>query len=77
MAKEKREGKGVPAVILVAVAAVGATLALYFATKAKAAPPEGYVCPYCGETFATYDELVAHVQTAHAGERIPIPIIWE
>jgi len=40
-------------------------------------PPEGFTCPYCTETFATWDELIAHVQTEHPGERIPIEIIWE
>ena len=40
MAKEaKREGKGVPAVLLIGGAIVGTGLALYFATRAKAAPP--------------------------------------
>lgn len=40
-------------------------------------PPEGYTCPYCGDTFATWDELVDHIQSEHPGERIPIEIIWE
>lgn len=40
-------------------------------------PPEGYVCPYCGQSFDTYEELVAHVTTEHPGERIPLPIEWE
>lgn len=35
-----------------------------------------YCCPYCTECFDTYDELVAHVQTVHPGERIPIEIEW-
>lgn len=41
-----------------------------------AAPELPYVCPYCGARFATFDELVAHVQTVHPGERVPIRIIW-
>jgi len=45
--------------------------------KAEAAPPEGYVFPYCGATFATYEELAAHVQSEHPGARIPLPIEWE
>ena len=40
-------------------------------------PPEGYECPYCTETFETYEDLAAHVQTAHPGERVPLPIEWE
>jgi len=78
--KGKKEGKGVPAVLLIGGAAAAAAAALYFATRAKAAPPpppEGYVCPYCGATFATYEELVAHVQQYHPGERIPIEITWQ
>ncbi len=44
----------------------------------KVTPPVGeYVCAYCGQTFATYDELVAHIQSVHPGERIPLPIEWE
>lgn len=52
---------------------------VYLSTrKAKAAPPpEGYVCPYCDQVFLTYENLVAHVQSVHPGERIPIDISWE
>ena len=35
-----------------------------------------YTCPYCGATFTTYEELAAHVQTVHPGQRIPIDISW-
>jgi len=47
------------------------------ATRAKAAPPLEYCCPYCLVCFATYQELVDHVKTAHPGERIPLPIEWD
>ena len=50
---------------------------IMLATKAKAAPPEGYVCPSCGLVFDTYEELVAHVQTEHPGARIPLEIDWK
>lgn len=63
------------AIGLGAAAAIGALI--YFATRARAAPPEGYPCPYCPATFATYEELVEHVTTEHPGERIPLPIEWE
>ena len=49
---------------------------LFVVQMVGAAPPKAYVCPYCGESFATYEELVQHVQTEHPGERIPIEIIW-
>ncbi|MBA7714185.1 hypothetical protein ES703_123202 [subsurface metagenome] len=45
--------------------------------KEEGPPPEGYTCPYCGDKFATYDEVISHIQTEHPGERIPIDIIWE
>jgi hypothetical protein len=45
--------------------------------KGEEEPPEGYTCPYCGEKFETYDELVAHIMAEHPGERIPIDIIWQ
>ncbi len=38
---------------------------------ARAAPPTVYTCPYCGETFDTYEALVAHIQEVHPGEEIP------
>ena len=53
------------------------TTAIILATRAKAAPPKEYVCPYCGDKFITFEDLVTHVQTMHPGERIPIEIIWE
>lgn len=57
-------------------AAVVATVLIYTIAQA-APPPEGYVCPYCGATFDTYEDLVAHVQSEHPGARIPIHIIWQ
>ncbi len=44
--------------------------------KEAGPPPGGYTCPYCGQTFSTYDELVSHIQSEHAGSRIPIDITW-
>ena len=77
MAEEKRIS---PAVVLIPVglglAAVVGLAALAWAAP-PTPPPEGYPCPYCGDTFATYEELVDHIQTAHPGERIPIHIIWQ
>ena len=37
-------------------------------------PQPTYVCPVCGQKFATYDELLQHFQTAHPGT--PIDINW-
>lgn len=78
MAEEKKMH---PGVIIVGGLGLGLAAVLGFAALAWAAPPtpppEGYVCPYCPEIFATYEELVAHVQSEHPGERIPLPIIWE
>jgi len=51
--------------------------ALVAATRAKAAPPLPYCCPYCGDCFATLEELQTHVAIEHPGERIPIDIIWD
>lgn len=75
MAEEKRIS---PAIIIPIGLGLGLAAALAIAASAWAAPPpEGYACPYCEQTFATYEELVAHVQTEHPGERIPLPIEWE
>lgn len=57
--------------------AAGVGALIYFATRGEAAPPKEYRCPYCGEYFATYEELADHVRIEHPGERIPLPIIWE
>lgn len=68
-----------PAVVIGGLSlGLAATLVVFALTwAAPPTPPEGYVCPYCGATFSTYEELVAHVQTEHPGERIPLPIEWE
>ncbi|MDD4985452.1 MAG: C2H2-type zinc finger protein [Dehalococcoidales bacterium] len=58
------------------VVAGGLVFALTRKTEAST-PPDEYCCPYCSMCFSTYEELVAHVQSAHPGERIPLPIEWE
>ena len=67
------------AIVLSSLAAAG--VIIYALThKAQAAPPPGgWCCPYDSShgCFATYEELVAHVQSVHPGERIPLPIDWE
>lgn len=78
MAEEKVKFSPVVVLGLGLGAAVVATVLIYtIAQAAPPTPPEGYVCPYCGATFDTYEELVAHVQSEHPGERIPIHIIWQ
>lgn len=63
--------------VAIAAAAVAAIVGVtYFATRAEAGPGE-YCCPYCGQCFGTYEELVAHIKTQHPGERIPLPIEWD
>ena len=62
--------------------AIGGGLLLAMRGKAGGAEepeetPGEYCCPYCTSCFTTYEELVAHVQTVHPGERIPLPIEWE
>lgn len=69
-----------PSVVIVGglgLALVGVLGLTALAWAAPPTPPEGYVCPYCGATFDTYEDLVAHVTTEHPGERIPLPIEWE
>lgn len=60
----------IPAVIIVVL--------LLLAGKAEAVPkpPEGYVCPYCQIPFDVFEDLVAHVQAVHPGQRIPLKIDW-
>ncbi len=69
MKKETKQG-------LVVAGVVGAIALGIYATTAKAAPPLPYCCPYCGDCFATLEELQTHVAIAHPGERIPIIVDW-
>jgi len=71
MKKETKQG------LAVVGSLVGTGLAIWGVTRVKAAPPLEYCCPYCPMCFATYEELVDHVQTVHPGERIPLPIEWD
>ena len=61
----------------IGIGAVAATVGVVaLVTKGEAAPPEGYCCPHCDLCFPTYEELRAHVEEAHPGERIPLEIEW-
>lgn len=59
-------------VILGILGAVGAFLGIRYLIRAA---PEEYVCPICGEPFATYEELKTHFETAHESELIEI--VWD
>ena len=61
-------------VILGVITAVGAFFGIRYFMRVA---PEEYVCPYCGESFSTLEELQEHVATQHPGERIPVKIKWE
>jgi hypothetical protein len=63
-------------IVVAVIAAIGLGAYLYL-TRAEAAPPTEYCCPYCGACFPTYEALVAHIESEHPGERIPIPIEWD
>ncbi|GAI62154.1 unnamed protein product [marine sediment metagenome] len=73
----EKERRISPAVVIAGGLGLGLVATLAIFALAAAAPPEGYPCPYCPATFDTYEELVAHVQSEHPGERIPIHIIWQ
>lgn len=74
MAEERRVS---PAVVIGIGAAIATAATVAICALARAAPPKVYSCPYCPDTFSTYEELVEHVQSVHPGERIPIEIVWE
>ncbi len=74
---ERRISPWVVGGIVAGVAGAAAVGIYAFARAAPPPPPEGYPCPYCPESFDTYEELVAHIQEKHPGERIPIHIIWQ
>lgn len=52
---------------------VGAAIGGIAYMISRAAPPTVYHCPYCGATFDTYEDLVAHIQNEHPGEEVPPP----
>jgi hypothetical protein len=54
--------------IMMALSVAGSMMAAY-------TPSLDYVCPICGERFATKDALYSHFTTEHPAE--PIDIIWE
>lgn len=57
-------------------AVLGLVMIMVMAQMVQAAEPTlAYICPICGDPFATYDELYGHFTTEHPAE--PIDIIWE
>ena len=67
-------------VIVLGGLALGGLLVFALTREAKAAPPPGGWCCIYDLThgcFNTYEELVVHIQSAHPGARIPLPIEWE
>ncbi|GAI61731.1 unnamed protein product, partial [marine sediment metagenome] len=64
MAEEKR--KISPAIIVpVAIAGVAALGGIIYLATREEAPPTVYTCPYCGATFTTEEELLAHIEAEH------------
>lgn len=68
------KGKGF---LVISGLALGGVVVYALTRPAKAAPGK-WCCPYepAHGCFVTYEELVAHVQSVHPGERIPLPIEW-
>lgn len=65
--------------VVLGALALGGVMVFALTKKAAAGQPGVYCCPYdpAHGCFDTYEELVAHVQDVHPGERIPIEINWE
>lgn len=57
---------------IIAGAGILGGIGLYYllSKKSKHSPPT-YTCPHCGETFGTYEELVAHLAEAHPASPPP------
>ncbi|MBA7636872.1 hypothetical protein ES703_44500 [subsurface metagenome] len=64
-----------PVIILAAGAGIAVAAAVGIYALARAAPPEAYTCPVCGDKFSTLEALRDHFETEHPHE--PIDIIWE
>ncbi|GAI92086.1 unnamed protein product, partial [marine sediment metagenome] len=65
MPEEKRIS---PAIIIPVGLSLGLIAAVGVYALARAAPPvppEGYICPHCGNTFDIYEDLAAHIQSEH------------
>jgi len=56
----------IPIGIILGIAAGMGLVAL-----ARAAPPEVYTCPVCGDEFSTLEDLQDHLTSEHPGELIP------
>ncbi|MBA7465010.1 hypothetical protein ES707_00171 [subsurface metagenome] len=62
-----------PAVVIIPVGlGLGLAAAVGIAALARAAPPEVYTCPVCGDEFGTLEELQYHFTASHPREEIPI-----
>lgn len=57
--------------ILAGAGILGIGLAYLLTRKKEVPPPPTYTCPYCGETFATLEELLAHIEAEHPGTPPP------
>ena len=51
--------------ILAGAGILGIGLAYLLTRKKEVPSPPTYTCPYCGETFATLEELLAHIEAEH------------
>jgi len=59
------DNRGKRALGVAAGAAVAAAILHLLGKRGFEPFPPTYICPYCGETFATYEELLAHIQAEH------------
>lgn len=57
--------------ILAGAGILGIGLAYLLTRKKEVPSPPTYTCPYCGETFATLEELLAHIEAEHQGTPPP------
>jgi len=62
----EEKGKISPAETAIVCGAIAfGTLITLALLATRAAPPEVYTCPYCGATFNTEEELLAHIEIEH------------
>ena len=65
------DNRGKRALGVAAGAAVAAAILHLLGKRGFEPLPPTYICPYCGETFATYEELLAHIQAEHPNDPLP------
>ena len=76
MAGDTGINMGTPMMLMVAMMMMSMMASMMTTTPGGGGGAKTYPCEYCGYGFSTYEELLAHVQSVHPGERVPVEVVW-